>query len=243
MGAGPQLVAEVKLVTHNWELKLLAIVLAASLWFFVMAAEKADIVLAVPLELHSVPRGLEVVGHRPDSVEVQLTGLRANLSRLGPEHVRARLSLAGVRPGEVALRLLPEQVEVPRGVTAARINPSTVRVSVEPSSSARVKVLPRLSGVLPPGHRVASVRVIPDEVEVQGPASAVSRIAQVSTEPVDISGGQGTVERTAAIVAMGDAVRVTGSRTARVLVEVRTDPSPPSGTTPPAGPAVERSGP
>ena len=209
-----------------------------SLWLFVVMAEKAEVVVALPLELHSLPPGLEVVGERPERVEVQLTGLRTSLGRLGSEEVRARLSLAGVRPGEVALRLLPEHLELPRGVTAVRINPAAVRVTVDASRSTRVKVLPRLTGTLAPGHRIAAVTVIPENVEIDGPASQVERVGQVFTEPVDVSGASGRVDRTVSIMPQHDGVRLAGTRTARVVIEmVAEGGAPRAGSVPMASPA------
>lgn len=121
---------------RNWELKVAALALAASLWVFVTTSEKGEIVLSAPVELDALPPGLQVAGERPESVDVQLHGLRAVLGRLGPEHVRARVSLAGVRPGEVVLRLLPEQIVVPAGVTVLRVSPSRVRLVIEPARSS-----------------------------------------------------------------------------------------------------------
>jgi hypothetical protein len=122
---------------RDWELKLAALGLAMALWVFVTTSEKGEVVLAARVELDALPPGLQVVGERPDSVDVQLHGLRAVLGRLGPEQVRARVSLAGVRPGEVFLRLLPEQIVVPAGVTVLRVSPSRVRLVVESVRSSR----------------------------------------------------------------------------------------------------------
>jgi len=93
-----------------------------------MTSEKADVVVAAPIELDGIPAGLEVKGERPDSVDVQLHGLRVALDRLGTDRVRARLSLAGARAGEVTVRVQPEQIVVPPGVTVIRVNPSRVRL-------------------------------------------------------------------------------------------------------------------
>jgi YbbR-like protein len=97
----------------------------------VMTSEKADLVLAAAVELDGIPAGLMLVGDRPDSVDVQLHGLRAILARVGPEHVRARVNLAGARPGEVVVRLVPDQIDVPSGVTVLRVSPSRLRVTLE----------------------------------------------------------------------------------------------------------------
>jgi hypothetical protein len=117
-----------KALTHHWELKLLALGVSMVLWAFVMTSEKADLILAAPLELDNIPAGLEVKGERPDSVDVQLHGLRGALSRLGTDRVKARLNLAGSKPGEVIVRVLPEQITVPPGITVVRVNPSRVRL-------------------------------------------------------------------------------------------------------------------
>jgi hypothetical protein len=118
----------VSVFTRHWELKVLALVVSMVLWAFVMTSERADVVIAAPLDLEGIPVGLEVKGERPDSVEVQLHGLRGALERLGADRVRARLSLAGSRAGEVTLRVQPEQIIVPPGVTVVRVNPSRVRL-------------------------------------------------------------------------------------------------------------------
>ncbi len=124
-----------RLVRH-WELKLAAVVLSVALWLFVMTSEKAELVLSAPVEFDEIPAGLVVAGERPDSVDVQLHGLRAVLARLGRDEVRARISLAGVRPGEVVVRLVPDQIAAPSGVTVLRVSPSRLRLTLEPGRAA-----------------------------------------------------------------------------------------------------------
>jgi YbbR domain-containing protein len=115
-------------ITRHWELKLLALVFAFALWLFVMTSEKSDLILSAPIELDGVPPGLVVSGEQPETVDVQLHGLRGTLARLAPDQLKARLSLAGTQPGEVTLRILPEHVAVPPGITVLRVNPSRIRL-------------------------------------------------------------------------------------------------------------------
>jgi len=115
-------------LTRHWELKLLALVFSTALWFFVMTTERADLILSAPVEVEGLPPGLVVTGEMPDSVDVQLHGLRGVLSRLSADQVRARLNLAGARPGELTVKLLPGQVAVPPGITVLRVMPSQFRV-------------------------------------------------------------------------------------------------------------------
>lgn len=115
-------------LTRHWELKLLALGVSMVLWVFVMTSEKSDLIISAPLELDGIPAGLAVTGDRPDSVEVQLHGLRGALLRLGNDRVKARIDLTGSAAGEVILRVLPEQIMVPPGITVVRVNPSRVRL-------------------------------------------------------------------------------------------------------------------
>jgi YbbR domain-containing protein len=117
-------------ITRHWEIKLLALAFSAGLWVFVMTSEKTNVVLTLPLEFDSVPRGLVVNLERPDRVEVQLHGLRAALSSMSPESLRVRVNLAGARPGDLVVSLGPEQIVVPPGVSVLRVTPAVVRVAL-----------------------------------------------------------------------------------------------------------------
>lgn len=117
-------------LTRHWELKFLALVFSTALWLFVMTSEKTNAVLPMPVELHSLPAGLVVTGEQPETVEVQVHGLRSALARVSPESMRVRVSLAEARPGEMMLRLGPEHIIVPAGVTVLRVNPDIVRIGL-----------------------------------------------------------------------------------------------------------------
>ena len=117
-------------LVHHWELKLLALAFSAALWVFVMSSEKTNVTLPLPIELDGVPSGLTVTSERPDTVDVQLHGLRSALLRVAPDALRVRINLAGSRPGEVVVGLAPDQIVVPPGVSVIRITPSIVRVGL-----------------------------------------------------------------------------------------------------------------
>ena len=118
------------ILTRHWELKLLAVAFAAGLWVFVMTSEKTNMIVALPLELGPVPTGLVVTSEQPESIEVQLHGLRSALSRVSPDSLRVRVNLAGARAGDLLISLGPEQIVVPPGVSVLRVNPSVVRVAL-----------------------------------------------------------------------------------------------------------------
>lgn len=124
------MMGSIRFFTRHWELKLLALAFSAGLWVFVMTSEKTNLIMSLPLDLDSVPRELVVTGEKPESVEVQLHGLRSSLSRVSPDSLRVRVNLAGARPGDLLVSLGAEQIVVPPGVSVLRVNPAVVRVTL-----------------------------------------------------------------------------------------------------------------
>ena len=130
-------------ITRHWELKLLALGFSVALWLFVMTSERSDLILAAPIEFEGLPAGLTMTSDRPDSVDIQVHALRGSLSRLTPDQIKVRISLSGATSGEMALRVLPEHVIVPYGITVVRVNPSRLRLMLEASTAPSAPVLPR----------------------------------------------------------------------------------------------------
>lgn len=210
-----------KSLTTHWELKLLSLLSAVLLWGFVVSGEKSEMVLAVPLEFLGIPSGLELAAERPDSVDVQLRGLRVQFMRLRGDALRVQVPLAGTHAGETTLRLLPEHVRVPTGVQVVRLTPPRLRVVLEAVEAATIKVVPRLTGAPPAGFVLKDVTVFPPTVEVRGPRSELRLVRQVETEPIDLSSLRGPRRVSVPLVGPGGSVRLVGDRAAaEVRLEV-----------------------
>src|SRR5437660_12581442 len=82
-----------------WELKLLSLVIAFTLWLFVVGGEKGEIVLSARVEYLNVPSGLVLAVPPPDTLAVQGQGNRSALRRLAAGGFRAQ---DAVRRREVA---------------------------------------------------------------------------------------------------------------------------------------------
>jgi YbbR domain-containing protein len=208
------------LVLRNWELKVAAVIVAAVLWFFVVSADHAQVAFATPVEYVGLPSGLMVVGVPRETVDVQLEAPRWSVGRLTPSNVRVRVDVASVHPGDNAVRLLPEDVQAPPGVSVTRLSPSWLRVVVASAATKTVTVVPQLHGLPAPDFSLRRVLVDPPAVQVKGPRSTIEAQATVATVPVDVSGLRETVTRTVGLV-LPESVYLTNEGPVRVTVEVR----------------------
>jgi hypothetical protein len=196
------------LLLHNAGVKLLSLLIAAGLWFFVNAGERdAEMAVQVPVELRNRPPNVMLISPRVDFIDLVVSGPRTLLNRIDPERISIALDLHGVRPGPAVFRILGETLDLPRGVTVVRMTPSEVTLEFAAVMRKRVPVHVAFSGKPPAGLRVTDTRVAPESVEVVGPAADVAAIKTAETMAIDLAEAPaGLLERDVALEASGEYV-------------------------------------
>lgn len=175
-----------QLLTHNWLLKLVSLIVAGLLWLTITSETTSEIGLTVPVEFRNVAPDLEIAGDTTNSVEIRLRGTAAILRQIAPQDISAVIDLAGAEPGEKVYPLTPQQIRTPFGMEVVRIVPSRVKLEFERTASKLVPVTVTLRGEPPAGFTIHGVTATPAAVEVRGPESRVRRLQSLATAPVDI---------------------------------------------------------
>lgn len=201
-------------------LKLVAIAVAALLWFLVSGQQEAQRTMRIPLEYANLPQDLEIRGETPMVADVRVRGSAAALGRVTPGELVAVLDLRSARPGRRLFHLGVKDVRSPFGLDVVQVAPSNVSITVEPSATRALAVLPDLEGEPAPGFRVGKVVTLPETVEVIGPASAVGSLTRVVTEPVSIAGATTRVRETVNAGVADPSVRLKAPQRITVDVEI-----------------------
>jgi YbbR domain-containing protein len=209
----------------HWELKLVAIIVAATLWFWVATSEQSQIALAVPVEYVGLPRELVLAGGQRETMDVEVRAVRSVVARLGPETVRVRVDLTGVEQGESIVQVTPIDVQAPPGATVTRISPARMLLAVAQAATGNVKIVPQVRGTPAPGYAVQRVAVDPSSVTIRGPRSTIEARGEVSTLPIDVSGTRRTVSHSVGLM-LPAATYLTREQTVRVTVEIAEDVMP-----------------
>lgn len=205
---------------RDWQLKLLAIVLAVGLWLFVGTAQRREIALAVPIEYVGLEGHFALDRPRQEMVEVQVQASRWAAERVSPNSVRIRVDVAGLREGDNLVHLQPESVEVPPGVRVTRVAPAWATVRVVRATTKIVPVVARVLGLPAPAHVLRRVVVQPPTVEIKGPRTTIEARTAVDTLPVDVSGRRETLTRTVGL-ALPESIYPVDRRTVEVTVDIR----------------------
>ncbi|MBZ0155227.1 MAG: hypothetical protein K8I29_03310 [Alphaproteobacteria bacterium] len=194
---------------RNIGLKLLSVILALSLWFFVTYHGQSEMALVAPVTFKNVPRGLEILRESVKSVTLNVQGQERLLKSLRPVDIGVSVDLAGAKKGESVYYFDKSSVVVPRSVEVVRIEPASIRVTLDESLTKVVPVKASLIGLPEKGYRVASVEIHPSAVAVEGAKAELARVAFLRTEPVDITGLDGDITQKVRLNSNGKNIRLT----------------------------------
>jgi YbbR domain-containing protein len=233
--------AERPALLRNLGLKVLALAIALIVWF-VFAAQRRERIsertYAIPLSLVNIPPRMVVASPLPPSVEVRVRGPFTALRQLDPAKLEAVIDLADATRGEKLYRLAPEDINVPQEVEVIAISPAQFRIVLDAMAEKSVPIVPNVIGQPSPGHEVTEVVVEPRYARLTGPASILSPMSQVTTDPVSIGDRSATLSVPATVLPDTPGVRVKEGQI--VTVTVRIQPMDQPTPTPAPAPKTRR---
>jgi YbbR domain-containing protein len=175
-------------VLHDSDLKVLALVISIGLWWMVGRDPIVESMVTAPVEFRHAPDSLVMTSDNSFEVQVTVSGPERIVRSLKPSEVSAVLDLTGVKPGERTFDLGARQVQVPRGLTVARVVPSQMHIDFNPSAARTVQVRPRVIGTFVSGYGIIDVTSDPATITIEGPENRVNAIDAAITDPVDATG-------------------------------------------------------
>lgn len=214
-----------ELLFTNWHLKLFSLVLATALWAVIAQESTSEIIFDVPVEYQNVPPDIEVIGDTAKKVEVRLRGPSSLIREMSAKDISTVIDLDQMPlNGDTTVPLNAQHVHAPFGVEVVRVTPPRVRVSLEPTVSTMLHVLPATMGHVAQGYQVEAILVKPDLVKAEGPASHVRALESVMTTEIDLTNKKSTIIQTVDLDLPDTLVRFPETTPIRVEVKIRRKP-------------------
>ncbi len=179
---------------RNIVLKILALVFAIAMWFFVVGEKGSEIGFLIPLELKGMPADLIVLNEIKSHIDIRITGPKTLLAGLSPTQMGITLDLSKSKAGNNVFPLFPKDVKAPRGLKVTRVNPTNIKVILEPLITKKVPIKVRLTGKPQKGFKLGEVSINPPEVQVTGAGKGIKSLKTISTQPIDINGTNNEIE-------------------------------------------------
>ncbi|GAB4156591.1 MAG: hypothetical protein Kow00107_06130 [Planctomycetota bacterium] len=172
------------LATSDCLLKLVSIMLAGFIWFYVNSERSQEADIAIQVSLVPPPNTILIEPGSPIvNLQVKLKGPSDEIAKLPrPIEVVAQCEL-GRNSVEIdaSMLKLPDEVKLSTQI-------QSIQTVVEERVTFSVPVIPVFSGSLPPGYIEGSHQFTPKMVSLTGPASLLKQIESLETLPIDLTG-------------------------------------------------------
>jgi len=213
-------------LTRNFGLKVLAVVVAFLLWFFITGENESVRVYPARIDFLYSQDHVMTEGN-VDAVSVYLRGPELLLRRLDPGALSITVDLRGGGTGSRSVVLTPENNlhGLPPGLSVERLDPQALSVRIERKVRRAVPVMPRVEGEPSAGCRFAGYDITPPEVLVEAAESQLSSAAMVQTEPIDITGRCEPFMLSVAVTPDKPTVRLVSQRPVSVTVRIERTPA------------------
>lgn len=190
-----------RILTHNWGLKLVSFFLAVGLWYYATGEEGIEVTRFIPVEIRVENPKMSLLKTSARSVQVTFMAPRALLSDLTSEAIKAvhKIEAKINKAGDYSFRLEPGEIELrtPQ-IRVVKIDPDVIQVTLDELIVQKLAVKPRFLGEPAFGYKVNQehIQLNPNAVLVEGPKAQLEKLDSVQTEKVDLVGRVRSFRRT-----------------------------------------------
>lgn len=188
-----------KFITHNWHIKVIALLIAIGTWIYAASAVTtvAKFPSGIPIKVINLNPGMVAIYDQKEA-DIQIAAEPAVWQNLTTESFTAFIDLGGRSPGTYTVPL-----NVTTTVSDLQIiskTPSSLVVSIEPGVEKGVPVVAKISGNAAENMTAGDITFNPEKVKISGPNSVVSGISQV-VAPIVLSGESENFSKSVKILA------------------------------------------
>ncbi|MEQ2128943.1 CdaR family protein [Caldanaerobacter subterraneus KAk] len=173
------------MLTKNFTIKLLSLILAFLLWLYVMGEENPEIpyeISNVPVKLVNVDtlekKGLTLLEEKGYTVNVKVRGRRSDVLNIAAQNISAYADLSRVT--SKGINVIPVRIEgLPKNVSLVSVIPPEIKVDVDTIAKIQMPVTVKIVGNVMDGYAMQPAVPTPGEVMVVGPESKVNLVKNV----------------------------------------------------------------
>ena len=176
------------LVSKDWMLKFISLVLAVVLWYFVGGEDRIDKNVMFPIEIINLPRDLVISNQFKKKIEVTVSGPRSLILEMANKSITRQVDLSAATPGTMVIENDNEHIPVPRGITVQRVTPSSIILSLDKLVQKQYPVSARTVGKVADGYYVKALKTDPDVITITGPLTTLSQFDELFTKAINLNG-------------------------------------------------------
>ncbi len=205
-------------LSRNWLMKLLCLVLAFAVWQTVRENTSFEVVVAdIPVTV-TAGEGRAVLDRSTDAVSIRFRGSRDDIRFISSDQVEVKINMAEHADRlRQTIKFSPRYVKAPSRAHAVQFDPAEITVTIDREVERVLPVKVVLEGELPQGIQMEQNACQPASVKVRGAERLLRELEQVRTVPVSLDGRYNSFKTHAAVASAGQPWTVSPER---VMAEV-----------------------
>lgn len=161
----------------NWGAKVLSLLAAIIMWFFIMRSQNPmiEVTYTVPVQIQNL-NPQYVLDNVPKDIRVTMSGPRDTVLNLHQEGLKAYIDASNITPGQDNVNIL---FTAPQGMTIIDMKPESVTITVDEYAEKVMSVEIVPVGKLSDDVAINSVNIIPKQVTVTGRKQLIDKLSRV----------------------------------------------------------------
>ncbi|HOK40080.1 MAG TPA: CdaR family protein [bacterium] len=212
-----------KIIFKNWYLKILALIFAILIWYYIIGSEIIEYTYSVPVNFINIPESF-ILKQTDDEIFVKLTikGARANLLNKNLSDFKIDVDLSNVKIGLNTIPIKQHNITLPRGIELNYIEPHSIDVYIDKKISKSVKLEPPVFIGQPEKNIYIDTCYLSVTTKIiEGPASILKEIESLSLEPVNIENINQDIEKELNIILPDKSISIPGSSKVKIIIKVK----------------------
>lgn len=175
---------------NNWELKLLALLCAIVLWFFVVGIENNSYLFPEGIDVHAInlPTGMSV-SNDLGKASIRINAAQDMIKNLTKSDFDLSVNLQNAHAGAQDLPISATSKN--DKVTILKVDPAIVHVILEPVTGKDIQIKSVITGNPATGYSVKDVTITPQTVTISGGKSLLSNLNSLNAE-IKLDGSEST---------------------------------------------------
>lgn len=189
--------SENKKITNNWHAKLIALICAIVLWFYVGYEKNpiTDVTIEIPISYQNLS-GEYMQLEKTQNVWVTFNGREDKINLIRAGEVSATVDLAGA---EIGSNELPITIDSEFSSYITNVQPANAKTYVDKWDDVTLEIEVEIIGEISEGYKQFTPSVSPSTVKITGPSTYLSNLSHAKVD-VDVTGINSSLTKTLPII-------------------------------------------
>ena len=204
----------------DWFIKLISLLFAIFLWYFVSSEDRVDMNIQIPVEIVNLPRDLIISNQYKSTLDVTVGGPRG-LIRKFSQGITRSIDLSKATPGSMVIANELDAIYTPRGITVLRINPTHITLLIDRLITKELPIKAVTKGKLPEEYELNEITMQPDRLDLSGPQEVLDSEVLLKTTPIDLSDITSSTTKQIALDLRPEMADLIGDPMVSALIEIK----------------------